>query len=56
MTSQVVQWLRLHAPYEGDLGLILDQRTRSHMLQVKIPYVAAGDPACHNEDLVQPNK
>ena len=41
--SLVVQWLRLHAPDAGNLGLIPGQGTRSHMLQLK-------DPVCHNED------
>ena len=36
-SSLVVQWLRLHAPNAGCLGLILGQGTRSHMLQLKIP-------------------
>ena len=30
-TSPAVQWLRLHTPDTGVLGLILDQGTRSHM-------------------------
>ena len=30
----VVQWLRLHAPKAGQLGLILDQGTRSHKQQL----------------------
>ena len=34
-TSLVVQWLRLHAPNAGDLGLIPGQGTRSHMLQLR---------------------
>ena len=29
-TSLVVQWLRLHAPNAGGLGLIPGQGTRSH--------------------------
>ena len=33
-TSLVVQWLRLCAPNAGSLGLIPDQGTRSHMLQL----------------------
>ena len=36
-TSLVVQWLRLCAPSAEGLGLILDQRTRSHMLQLNDP-------------------
>ena len=34
--SLVVQWLRLHAPNAGGLGLIPGQETRSRMLQLKI--------------------
>ena len=33
-TSLVVQWLRLHAPNAGGQGLILDQGTKSHILQL----------------------
>ena len=36
-TSLVVRWLRLQAPNAGALGLIPGQRTRSHMLKLKIP-------------------
>ena len=32
----VVQWLRLWSPKVGDLGLILGQGTRSHMLQLRV--------------------
>ena len=35
-TSLVVQWLRSHAPNAGGLGLIPGQRTRSHMLHLRI--------------------
>ena len=35
-TSLVVQWLRLHAPNAGDLGLIPGQGTRSHMLELRV--------------------
>ena len=35
-TSLVVQWLRLHAPNAGDLGLIPGQGTRSHVLQLGV--------------------
>ena len=31
----MVQWLRLHAPNAGGPGLIPDQGTRSHMLQLR---------------------
>ena len=34
--SLVVQWLRLDAPNRGGLDLIPDQRTRSHILQLRI--------------------
>ena len=40
-TSLVVQWLSLHAPNAGGLGLIPSQGTRSHVLKL---------------NLVQPNK
>ena len=30
-TSPVVQWVRLHAPNAGGLGLVPGQGTRSHM-------------------------
>ena len=33
-----VQWLRLCAPDAGGMGSVPGQRTRSHMLQLKIPY------------------
>ena len=35
-TSLVVQWLGPHAPNAGRLGLIFDQETRSHMLQLRL--------------------
>ena len=35
-TSQVVQWLRLHAPNAAGLGLIPGQGTRSCMLQLRV--------------------
>ena len=35
-TSLVVQWLRLHAPNAGSLGLIPGQGTRSHMMQLRV--------------------
>ena len=34
-TSLVVQQLRLHAPKAGDLSFIPNERTRSHMLQLR---------------------
>ena len=36
----VVQWLRLHTPSTGGLGLIPGQGTRSHVPQLKIPHAA----------------
>ena len=38
-TSLVVQWLRHQAANAWDLGLIPDQETRFHMLQLKRTYV-----------------
>ena len=35
-TSQVVQWLTLHAPNVGGPGLIPGQETRSHILQLRV--------------------
>ena len=40
-TSLVAQWLRPCAPNAGEPGSIPGQGTRSHMLQLKILYVAA---------------
>ena len=37
-TFPVVQWLRLHTPNAGGLGLIPVQGTRSHKPQLKIPH------------------
>ena len=37
-TSLLVQWLRLHTPNAGGPGSIPGQGTRSHMLQLNIPY------------------
>ena len=34
-SSLLVQWLRLHAPHAGGLGLIPDQGARSHMPQLR---------------------
>ena len=39
-TSLVIQWLGLHTPNAGGLGSIPGQRTRSHMLQLKISHTA----------------
>ena len=35
-TCLVVQWLRLHPPSAGDLGLIPGQGTRSHTVQLGV--------------------
>ena len=35
-TSLVAQWLRLHAPNAGGMGLIPGQGTRSHMLPLRV--------------------
>ena len=37
-TSLVAQWLTLCTPNAGGLGSIPSQETRSHVLQLKIPY------------------
>ena len=62
-TSLVVPWLRLHAPKEGDPGLLPGQGTRSHMLQLrvymsqlKILHASTKDPTHQNEGPMQPNK
>ena len=43
---------------QGGPGSIPDQGTRSHTLQLKVLHTATKikDPACRNEDLMQPNK
>ena len=41
-TSLVVQWLRLYAPNAGGQGSIPGQGTRSHMVQLKIPWGGGG--------------
>ena len=48
--SLVGQWLKLCAPNAGDLGLIPDQGTRSHMLQLNSLYTIRKikDPVCRN--------
>ena len=35
-TSLVVQWLRLHVTNTGDPGSIPGQKTRSHLLQMRV--------------------
>ena len=49
-TTLVVQWLRLHTPNIGDLGLIPGHGTRSLMPQLKIWHAAMNieDPAYCN--------
>ena len=48
-TSLVAQWLRLHAPNAGGLGLTPSQRTRSHMhATTKSSHATAKEPACRN--------
>lgn len=42
--------LRLQAPNARGLNLIPGQRTRSHVLRLKVPHASPGDPACCNED------
>lgn len=51
-TSQVVPWPRLHTHTAGDLGSIPGQRTRSCILQLKIPHasVEIQDPERCNSD------
>ena len=51
----VVQWLRLHTPNAGGLGLMPGQGTRSYMLQLKDPSCCDLKKSC-NKDPVQPNK
>ena len=50
VSSLVGQWLRLCAPNAGDPGLIPDQGTRSHTLQLNGLYIIrkVKDPVCHN--------
>ena len=59
----MVQWLRLHTPNAGGLGLIPGQGNRSHMpqLRVRMPQLKTPraiekieDSMCCNEDLLQP--
>ena len=61
--SLVVQWLRLHAPKAGGPGSIPGQRTRSHMLQLRVcipqlkfPHASTKDPACCNKDPAHGNE
>ena len=49
-TSLVVQWLSLHAPNAGGLGLIPSQGTRSHMPQLRVRMPQLKDTTCPNED------
>ena len=48
--SIVVQWLWLQAPNAGGPGSIPDQRTRTHMLQLKVCLSQLKDLTCHNQD------
>ena len=57
VTSAVAQWIRLHAPNAGGPGLIPRQGTRSHMhVATESLHVTTKEPACRNQDRVQPNK
>ena len=42
--SLVVQWLRLHVPNTGGLGLTPGQGTRSHMPELNISHASTKDP------------
>ena len=57
-TSLVVQGLRLHAASAGGLGLIPGQWTRSHKLQLQIPYATTNteDLMCWNKYPEQQNQ
>ena len=56
-TSLVTQWLRLCAPNAGGPDSLPGQGTRSHMhAATKSSNATTKDPACRNQDLVQPNK
>ena len=61
--SLEVQWLRIHLPKQGMQVRFLMGTLRSHMpqdlsskLQLLSPHAINKDPACHSEDLTQPNK
>ena len=47
-TYLLVQQLRLHAPNAGDLGSILGQGTRSHILQLRVHMMQQKDTTCPN--------
>ena len=48
-TSLVAQWLRLHAPNAGGLGLTPGQGTRSQMhAATKSLHATTKEPVCHN--------
>ena len=51
-----IQQLRLCLLSAGGPGSIPGLGTRSHMLQLRVLIAPLEDPACHNEDLEQPNK
>ena len=46
-TSLLVQWLRLRILNARGLGLIPDQGTGSHMLQLRVRLPQLEDPTCH---------
>ena len=49
-TSQVVQWIRLHAPNAGGPGSIPGEGTRSHMhAATKSLHATTKEPACRNK-------
>ena len=47
MASLLVQWLRLHILNARGLGMIPDQGTGSHMLQLRVRLPQLEDPTCH---------
>ena len=62
-TSLVVQWLSLHAPNAGGLGLVPSQGTRAHMPQLRVLTPQLKDTTCpsedrrsHNSEPVQPKE
>ncbi|TEA11625.1 hypothetical protein DBR06_SOUSAS6910083, partial [Sousa chinensis] len=47
--SQVVQWIRLHAPNAGGPGSIPGEGTRSHMhAATKSLHATTMEPSCRN--------
>ena len=54
--SQVVQWVRLHAPNAGGLGLTPGQGTRSQIHAATIsPHATTKKHTCRNKDPVYHN-